>query len=120
MTTSMHRLQISLPEHQVRYLSERARREGLSMAEVIRRLLADAAEGRRGRQHHPQPQLRRLQHGRRGVPCFRRRADAPRRAGRRARPDQIRRAATDAVSMLSSRQGPAFSRTESGYAPVTG
>ncbi len=45
MTTSMHRLQISLPEHQVRYLSERARREGLSMAEVIRRLLADAAEG---------------------------------------------------------------------------
>lgn len=39
MTTSMHRLQISLPEQQVRYLTERGRREGLSMAEVIRRLI---------------------------------------------------------------------------------
>jgi hypothetical protein len=39
MTTSMHRLQISLPEQQMRYLSERARRAGLSMAEVIRRLI---------------------------------------------------------------------------------
>jgi hypothetical protein len=44
MTTSMHRLQISLPEQQIRYLTERARREGLSMAEVIRRLIEGAAE----------------------------------------------------------------------------
>lgn len=49
MTTSMHRLQISLPEPQFRDLADRARRDGVSMAEVIRRLLAGAAEeeGRR-------------------------------------------------------------------------
>ena len=49
MTTSMHRLQISLPERQVRYLAERARQEDSSMAEVIRRLIEGAAarEGRR-------------------------------------------------------------------------
>lgn len=39
MTTSMHRLQISLPKAQLRFLQERARREGISAAEVIRRLL---------------------------------------------------------------------------------
>lgn len=44
MTTSMHRLQISLPKQQFRYLSARARREGLSMAEVIRRLIESGAE----------------------------------------------------------------------------
>jgi hypothetical protein len=44
MTTSMHRLQISLPERQMRYLTERSRREGQSIAEIIRRLVADAAE----------------------------------------------------------------------------
>ena len=44
MTTSMHRLQISLSEQQVRYLTERTRREGLSMAEIIRRLIEGAAE----------------------------------------------------------------------------
>jgi hypothetical protein len=35
----MHRLQISMPEEQVRFLSERARRDGVSIAEVIRRLV---------------------------------------------------------------------------------
>ena len=44
MTTSMHRLQISLPEPQLRYLADCARRDGVSMAEVIRRLLEGAAE----------------------------------------------------------------------------
>jgi hypothetical protein len=39
MTTSMHRLQISLPKAQAHFLRERARREGISAAEVIRRLL---------------------------------------------------------------------------------
>ncbi len=43
MTTTMHRLQISLPEPQRRYLAERAQRAGVSMAEVIRRLLEAAA-----------------------------------------------------------------------------
>ncbi len=44
MTTSMHRLQISLPEDQVHYLAERGRRENLSMAEIIRRLIAHVAD----------------------------------------------------------------------------
>ena len=35
----MHRLQISLPESQVHYLENRARREGVSIAELIRRLV---------------------------------------------------------------------------------
>lgn len=39
MATSMHRLQISLPEWQAQYLAERAEQEGTSMAEVIRGLL---------------------------------------------------------------------------------
>jgi hypothetical protein len=40
----MHRLQISLPRSQVRYLADRARREGISMAELIRRLVRREAE----------------------------------------------------------------------------
>jgi hypothetical protein len=44
MTTSMHRLQISLQDQQLRYLADCARRDGVSMAEVIRRLLKGAAE----------------------------------------------------------------------------
>jgi len=39
MSTSMHRLQISLPQSQVRFLAERARRDGVSIAEVIRQLI---------------------------------------------------------------------------------
>ncbi len=39
MATSMHRLQISLPESQARFLAERARRDGVSIAEVIRQLV---------------------------------------------------------------------------------
>ncbi len=39
MATKMHRLQISLPKAQVHFLRERARQEGISAAEVIRRLL---------------------------------------------------------------------------------
>ncbi len=39
MTTQMHRLQISLPKAQAHFLRERARREGISAAEFIRRLL---------------------------------------------------------------------------------
>ena len=39
MTTQMHRLQISLPKAQAQFLRERARREGISAAEFIRRLL---------------------------------------------------------------------------------
>jgi hypothetical protein len=46
MTTSMHRMQISLPRSQAEFLARRARRERVSMAEVVRRLVqreADAA-----------------------------------------------------------------------------
>ena len=39
----MHRLQLSLREEQVQYLAARAEREGVSMAEVVRRLLDDEA-----------------------------------------------------------------------------
>lgn len=44
MTTSMHRLQISLPRSQIKYLTDRARREGVSIAELIRRLIHSEAE----------------------------------------------------------------------------
>ena len=44
MTTSMHRQQISLPQWQVEFLAERARREGQSMAEIIRRLIQREAK----------------------------------------------------------------------------
>ena len=39
MATSMHRLQVSLPEWQVQFLTARARRDGVSIAEVIRQLV---------------------------------------------------------------------------------
>ncbi|MCP3960408.1 MAG: hypothetical protein GY719_21395 [bacterium] len=39
MATMMHRLQISLPEWQAQYLAERARRDGVSIAEIVRRLV---------------------------------------------------------------------------------
>ena len=48
MATSMHRLQISLPKQQLCYLADCAHQDGVSMAEVIRRLLEGAAE-REGR-----------------------------------------------------------------------
>lgn len=44
MATTMHRLQISLPEQLFRFLAGRAQQDGVSMAEVIRRLLDAAAE----------------------------------------------------------------------------
>lgn len=44
MSTTMHRLQISLPRSQLKYLTERARREGTSIAELIRRLIHREAE----------------------------------------------------------------------------
>ena len=44
MTTSMHRVKISLQDQQLRYLADRVRQDGVSMAEVIRRLLEGAAE----------------------------------------------------------------------------
>lgn len=44
MTTNMHRLQISLPEWQMQFLAERARREGISVAEIIRQLVSREAE----------------------------------------------------------------------------
>jgi hypothetical protein len=43
MTTSMHRLQISLPQWQVQFLTERARRDGVSVAEVVRQLVEQEA-----------------------------------------------------------------------------
>jgi hypothetical protein len=46
VATALHRLQISLPESQVDFLAERARRDGVSIAEVVRQLVARAeAEG---------------------------------------------------------------------------
>jgi len=44
MATKMHRLQISLPHRQARFLEERARLDGVSMAEVVRRLIEREAE----------------------------------------------------------------------------
>jgi hypothetical protein len=47
MATKMHRLQISLPDTQLRHLEQRARLEGVSMAELVRRLIErDAASSR--------------------------------------------------------------------------
>lgn len=42
MATSMHRLQVCLPESQVQYLTHRAQREGVSIAELVRRLVEEA------------------------------------------------------------------------------
>ena len=47
----MHRLQISLPHWQVQFLTERARRDGVSIAEVIRQLVSREAEASRGERH---------------------------------------------------------------------
>ncbi len=44
MATTMHRLQISLPEWQAQYLAERARRDGVSIAEIVRRLVKRESE----------------------------------------------------------------------------
>lgn len=44
MSTIMHRLQISLPEWQTDFLAAQARKEGVSMAEVVRRLIQREAE----------------------------------------------------------------------------
>ncbi len=44
MTTSMHRLQISIPTWQHEFLAERAGRDGVSIAEVIRQLVQREAE----------------------------------------------------------------------------
>ena len=44
MTTSMHRLQISLPEGQVRYLRHLSQRDRVSIAEIIRRLVQNQVE----------------------------------------------------------------------------
>ncbi len=44
MATSMHRLQISLPKSQLRYLVERAHRERASIAELIRGMIRREAE----------------------------------------------------------------------------
>jgi len=43
MSTQMQRLQLSLREEQATYLARRARREGVSMAEIVRRLLDEQA-----------------------------------------------------------------------------
>ena len=48
MATAMHRLQISLPEWQTQFLAERARRDGVSVAEVVRRLVQREAKVVRG------------------------------------------------------------------------
>jgi hypothetical protein len=44
MATTMHRLQISLPKWQAQYLAERAKRDGVSIAEIIRRLVKRESE----------------------------------------------------------------------------
>jgi len=44
MSTSMHRLQISLSREQMRYLQKRAKRAGSSAAEIIRQLIQREAE----------------------------------------------------------------------------
>ncbi len=46
MATTMHRLQISLPEWQVQFLTERAQQEGVSIAKLIRRLVERENEAR--------------------------------------------------------------------------
>lgn len=51
MATSMHRLQISLPESQAEFLAKRAHTHGVSMAEVVRQLIqreVDAVSEKRG------------------------------------------------------------------------
>ena len=42
MATTMHRLQISIPEWQAQYLAARARRDRVSIAEIIRQLVTSS------------------------------------------------------------------------------
>ena len=44
MGTALHRLQISLPQWEKQFLTARARRDGISIAEVIRQLVKREAE----------------------------------------------------------------------------
>ena len=44
MSTSMHRLQISLPPSELQFLKARAQRDGVSIAEIIRQLVRREAE----------------------------------------------------------------------------
>lgn len=44
MSTNLHRLQISLPQWQTEFLAAQAERQGVSMAEVVRRLIQREAE----------------------------------------------------------------------------
>ena len=44
MSTSMHRLQISLPRWQVQFLTECARRNKVSMAEILRQMIQRESE----------------------------------------------------------------------------
>lgn len=44
MATTMHRLQISLPESQAEFLAGQARSHGVSMAEVVRQLIQREVE----------------------------------------------------------------------------
>ena len=44
MSTSMHRLQISLPRWQVQFLTERARRNKVSLAEILRQMIERESE----------------------------------------------------------------------------
>jgi hypothetical protein len=51
MGTTMHRLQITLPEPQAEFLANRARTRGMSMAAVVRQLIQreiEAASEKRG------------------------------------------------------------------------
>ena len=48
MATSMHRLQICLRHWQVEFLLQRARRDGISIAEVVRQLVSREAESSQG------------------------------------------------------------------------
>jgi metal-responsive CopG/Arc/MetJ family transcriptional regulator len=49
MATTMHRLQISLPDEQAEFLAEQARRHGVSMAEFVRQLIQREVETTSGK-----------------------------------------------------------------------
>jgi hypothetical protein len=49
MSTAMHRLQISLPADQLDYLGARARRDGISIAELLRRMVERESKADRAR-----------------------------------------------------------------------
>jgi hypothetical protein len=51
MGTALHRLQVSLSHAQVDYLAERARRDGVSLAEVVRRMVEREKSEERSRRH---------------------------------------------------------------------